>query len=118
AVSEAVRSWFLGALLGFCVVPAGSAAGPAHLVADLNPGTVAWDSLNTSFFHAFTPLGGRTVFLGGLAGDVQCGLWATDGPAAGTARLADLCAESLSVDNSFFRVQILGAAGSFAFLSD
>src|SRR6185312_8912566 len=120
AVSLIPRLGQLAFLLSLCIPsPALSvaAAAPAHLVADLNPGTAAWDPNDSSYFHAFTSLGDRTLFLGFLAGDVQCGLWATDGTAAGTARLADLCAESLSVDN-FFRVQILGASGSIAFLSD
>jgi len=119
-VSLIPRLGQLAFLLSLCIPsPALSvaAAAPAHLVADLNPGTAAWDPNDSSYFHAFTSLGDRTLFLGFLAGDVQCGLWATDGTAAGTARLADLCAESLSVDN-FFRVQILGASGSIAFLSD
>ncbi len=87
-----MRCCFLAALLGLCLsVPAVSAeAGPAHLVADLNPGTVPWSSDNSSFFHAFTRLGDRVVFLSNLANDVQCGLWATDGTAGGIERLADL----------------------------
>jgi ELWxxDGT repeat protein len=70
-------------------------------------------------FKSFTPLGGRVLFLGFFfTDDNQCGLWSTDGTAAGTGRLADLCAESLSPVNDFFRVRILGAAGPFVFLTD
>jgi ELWxxDGT repeat protein len=112
-----MRSWCLAALLGVCAAPAGSATGPAHLVADLNPGTAPWDSNYTSIFQSFSRLGARTLFLGFFANDVQCGLWATDGTAAGTSRLADLCGESLSFTDAY-QVQILGVAGSLALLTD
>jgi ELWxxDGT repeat protein len=117
-VSGAVRSWFLAVLLGLCVAPAGSAAGPAHLVVDLNPGSVAWDPTATSIFRSFTRLGDRTLFLSFLNNDVQCGLWTTDGTAAGTEFLADICGESLNLDDVNFQVQILGTAGGIAFLLD
>jgi ELWxxDGT repeat protein len=111
-----MRFWFLTAFMGLFAVPVWSAAGPAHLVADLNPGTVAWDPNATSTFQFFTRLGHRTLFMGFLYNDFQCGLWATDGTAAGTERLVDLCAESLS--DSFYPSQILGVAGRLAFVLD
>ena len=115
----AVRAWFLAALLGLCAVPALSAAtGPAHLVADLGSGTAPWDPYYTSFFQFFTRLGDRTLFVGFLlANDAQCGLWSTDGTAAGTVRLADLCAENLSLTDTY-QVRILGVAGPLALLTD
>jgi ELWxxDGT repeat protein len=115
-----MRFSFVAALLSLCVVvPAvPAAAEPAHLVADLNPGIVPWSSEGSSFFHAFTPLGERVVFLSDLGHDVQCGLWATDGTAASIERLADLCAESLNPFDSAFQAQILGANGRLAFVLD
>jgi ELWxxDGT repeat protein len=115
-----MRLCFLAALLGLCIAtPALSAAEPAHLVADLNPALDPLDESFTPVFESFTPLGGRVLFLGFLfAGDDQCGLWSTDGTAAGTGRLIDLCAESLSPANDSFRVRILGVAGPLAFLTD
>jgi ELWxxDGT repeat protein len=116
-----MRSWCLAALVGLCAVPVWSAtsdAGPAHLVVDLNPGSVAWTPDQTSVFQSFIRLGNRVLFLGFLSNDVQCGLWVTDGTAAGTGRLADLCAESLTPQVSSFQVQILGVSGQLAFLLD
>jgi hypothetical protein len=63
-------------------------------VTDLNPGTVPWNSSHTSAFQGFTRLGDRVLFTGFLVDDVQCPLWITDGLAAGTERVADLCATS------------------------
>jgi|GEM_PF-1795246 len=115
------RSWCLAVLLGLCAAgPAGSATqetAPAHLVADLNPGL---DPLNTDSFSAvrsYTPLGGRVLFLSFLFDD-QCGLWSTDGTAAGTGLLADLCAGSLNPQHTYFLVQRLAVAGPLAFFTD
>ncbi|HEV7507851.1 MAG TPA: ELWxxDGT repeat protein [Thermoanaerobaculia bacterium] len=115
-----MRFSFVAALLSLCVVvPAvPAAAEPAHLVADLNPGIVPGSVDDFTSFHSFTRLGDRVVFLGYLSTDVQCGLWVTDGTAAGTERLADLCAESLTPFESSFRVKILGVAGPLAFVLD
>jgi len=99
-------------------MPVRPAAEPAHLVADLNPGTVPGSVDDFTSFHSFTRLGNRVVFLSFLSTDVQCGLWVTDGTAAGTERLADLCAESLTPSESSFRVEILGVAGRLAFVRD
>ncbi|HEV7507852.1 MAG TPA: ELWxxDGT repeat protein [Thermoanaerobaculia bacterium] len=114
-----MRFGLFAALLSLCLaapaVPA--SAEPAHLVADLNPALVPFDE--SVAFKSFTPLGGRVLFLGFFfAGDNQCGLWSTDGTAAGTGRLADLCAESLSPANDSSRVRILGVAGPLVFLTD
>jgi ELWxxDGT repeat protein len=115
-----MRCCLLAALLSLCFsVPALSAAAePAHLVADLNPGTVPWSVNDFTQFRSFTRLGDRVVFLSYFSTDVECGLWVTDGTAAGTGRLADLCAGSPTPFETSFRVQILGAAGPLAFVLD
>jgi ELWxxDGT repeat protein len=115
-----MRCCFLAALLSLRIAsPALSAAEPARLVADLNPALAPWDASVSPAFQSFTPLGGRVLFLSFFfAEDDQCGLWSTDGTAAGTGRLADLCAESLSPADDAFRVRILGAAGPLVFLTD
>lgn len=116
-----MRVCFFAALVGLCIAaPVRAVApetGPAHLVADLNPGTVPWTSADTSFFSSFTRLGNRVVFLGFPPDDFQCGLFATDGTAAGTGRLADLCAESLDLSDSG-QVRRLGASDRLAFFTD
>jgi ELWxxDGT repeat protein len=117
-----MRSWCLAALVGLCALPAWAISpepGPAHLVADLSPGLAPLGTSPFSAFRAYTPLAGRVLFLSFfLDGDDQCGLWSTDGTAAGTGRLADLCAESLSPADDAYRVQSLGVAGPIAFLTD
>jgi ELWxxDGT repeat protein len=84
-------------------------------VTDLNPGTVPWNSSHTSAFQDFTRLGDRVLFTGFIVDDVQCPLWITDGLAAGTERVADLCAGSL--DRSDLSARILAVSGRIAFLS-
>ncbi|HEX4960893.1 MAG TPA: ELWxxDGT repeat protein [Thermoanaerobaculia bacterium] len=112
-----LSSWLLAVFLILCTaLPA--AAGPAHLVADLSPGTVPWNPDSTSVFQSFTRLGDRVLFLSFLTNDVQCGLWVTDGTAVGTERLADLCAESLDPADTSFQITIVGVAGPLAFLLD
>src|ERR1700704_6625878 len=118
-----MRCCFLAALLGLCIaapaLPTASADGPAHLVANLNPALALWDGSVTPVFNSFTPLGGRVLFLGFFfTNDNQCGLRSTDGTAAGTGRLGDLCGAGLSPPNHSFRGRILGVAGPLVFLTD
>ncbi len=108
------RSWLLAAFLTLATGGAShAAAGPAHMVADLNPGTLPWDDGHATVFQNFTRLGDRVLFMGFLGGDVQCLLWITDGTAAGTERVADLCASS--PPGSW--AGIFAANGRIAFLS-
>jgi ELWxxDGT repeat protein len=116
-----MRSWSLAALVGLCVAapvwPNTPEPGPAHLVADLNPGLNPLGTDSFSAFRSYTPLAGRVLFLSFLFDD-QCGLWSTDGTAAGTGLLADLCAGSLDPQHTYFLVQRLGVAGPIAFFTD
>ena len=108
--------------LGFAAAPA--SAGSAHLVADLNPGVeppLVDPSESPAVFSSYTAVNGRVIFLAVLRDtsvlpeDLQCGLWATDGTAGGTERLAELCAEAETTGG---RLSSLGAAGSVAFYTD
>ena len=102
-----------------------AAAGPAHLVADLNPGLEPFDPASPAAdFNGYVTVGGRVLFLGFLPeGDrTQCGLWTVD-PASGAAeRQATVCSDLDSFYNSRLRwlVPAGGVAGGSAlgYLSD
>jgi ELWxxDGT repeat protein len=66
-------------------------------------------------FESYTPLrGGRVVFLSFDPSDAsRCGLWATDGTAGGTERLAELCGSGEAS-----RPRILDTNGDLAFFTD
>jgi ELWxxDGT repeat protein len=96
---------------------AGSAS-TAHLVADLRPGVQELDPLSATSFQSYTPVNGRVVFLSFAPADtIQCNLWATDGTAGGTERLADLCGE-LHDFSGTSGPRILATNGETAFFTD
>ena len=116
------RALALAFLLLAVPVPA-LAAGPAHLVADLNPGTDPF-SANSALinFDSYAEVGGRAVFFGFLEegspflSAFQCGLWVTDGTAGGTERLADLCGEAEDLNGR--RPRMLATTGAVALFTD
>ena len=93
-------------------------ASTAHLVTDLRPGVQELDPLSATDFRSYTPVNGRVVFLSFDSSDAfQCNLWATDGTAGGTERLAELCGE-LSDSGTIYGTSILATNGEIAFFSD
>jgi ELWxxDGT repeat protein len=96
------------------------AAGPAHLVADLAPGTAAFDPQDSHLFTSYTAVNGRVVFFGFfVAGSrpsltSQCGLWEVDVATGGAELLATLCAG----DAAEVSPQMIAATGAVAFFSD
>ncbi len=117
------RQLFLLATLFPALSAPALAEGPAHLVADLNPGTDSFNaSLAPASFGSYTMVHGRVVFFGFVRegspflNAYQCGLWATDGNAGGTERLADLCGAADDLNNQ--RPRMLGTTGAVAFLTD
>jgi ELWxxDGT repeat protein len=107
----------LAALL--LAAPAARAAEP-HLVIDLNPGVEAFNSSTSpDTFYSYTPVNGRVVFLAHVEhGDLQCGLWATDGTAGSTERLVEFCGGDLSFADSNSQLRILTTTGAVAFFTD
>ncbi len=99
-----------------------AAAGPAHLVADLDPGVAAFDPYALPRFSSYTAVAGRVVFFSFLPegdpilGHTQCALWETDG--TGVERLADLCGGTDRLDPAFFQLRVLATTGSVAFFTD
>src|SRR5215213_3202385 len=97
----------------------------AEMVEDLSPGVVVFDPTRvpTGYFSSYTPVNGRVVFLGFLAGDdvlepvPECGLWTTDGTAEGTEPLAELCGEA-DTEQDVYQVRILATNGSLALFTD
>ncbi len=87
---RSVRAVVLPALL-VAIAPLPAAAdGAAQRVADINPGPATGGTDNYYFPTRFVVLGGRALFAvdDGIHGNE---LWATDGTAAGTAMVADIC---------------------------
>jgi len=121
-----IRSWWSFVLLLLLCAPVPAiTADSAHLVKDINPGVEPLPedpSLGSSFFFSYTPVNGRVVFMtffrdeDSLTGDFQCGLWATDGAAGGTERLAELCAGAESPNSR--PGGILATTGAVAFFTD
>jgi ELWxxDGT repeat protein len=103
-------------------LPALGAGGPAHLVADLDPGTSAFDPTALPRFSSYTAVAGRVIFFSFLPeGDpdqrhTQCALWETDG--SGVERLADLCGGTAAIDPAFLQLRVLATTGSVAFFTD
>ena len=117
-----LRTWILAALL--LVPPALMAADPAYLVKDLKTGVDPFDPAfpHPSFYGYAAVGGGRVIFFGQLpegsvfSGQPQCGLWSTDGTAAGTFRLADLCERLDELDE--LQIRRVASNGAVAFVSD
>jgi ELWxxDGT repeat protein len=87
------RLFPLGVALLLAVLGGSVAASQtAYLVADLAPGETSLASLTP---HTFFSLGNRTLFTAGVGTSLNLTassqLWVTDGTAAGTQRLPDLC---------------------------
>ena len=107
------------ALPGFAT---GGAVGPAHLVADLDPGLSPFDPNAIPRFSSYTAVNGRVVFFSFLAegdpdrGHTQCALWETGG--SGAERLADLCGGTDRLDPSFVQLRVLATTGAVAFFTD
>jgi hypothetical protein len=79
------------ALVLLLALPVSAATGPAHLVADLDPGLEPFDpSGDHADFNGYVTVGGRVLFFGflpegnGFLTGTQCGLWTVD-PASGAA---------------------------------
>jgi len=78
------------------------AAGPAHLVADIDPGIAAFNPEDTHLFTSYTAVNGRVVFFGFFTAGArfsplpQCGLWEIDAATGGAELLATLCSGTLS----------------------
>jgi ELWxxDGT repeat protein len=117
------RALRIFALLTLAPLLAAAAEGPAHLIADLNPGVETFDpdaSANAAF-GSYTAVNGRVIFLAFFpktspwSYQFQCGLWVTDGTAGSAEPLADLCGEE---ENPQHFVRILGSKGSLAYFTD
>src|SRR6478672_2389344 len=123
-----VGSWtFRRAALTACLAslplfPAWAAGGPAHLVADLDPGVAAFDPTALPRLGSYTAVAGRVVFFSFLPegdpgfGHTQCALWETDG--SGVERLADLCGGTAALDRALFQLRVLATTGAVAFFTD
>ena len=98
-----------------------AAAQSAHLVADLDPGRQGLNPDSSVAFRSYTPVNGRVVFFAvQLDGDPrfafpQCSLWATDGAAAGTERIADLCEDGETSTAGNYFPRMLAANRDLAF---
>jgi len=111
-------------LLTLCLTLCSPAAaeGPAHLVADLNPGLANLTPESTHSFSSYTAVNGRVVFFGLLPEGVpglsqsQCGLWVVDAASGGAERLADLCGGDLG--DFRFDLHVLATTGAVAFFTD
>ena len=97
-----------------------TAEGPAHLVADLNPGLENSDPAHS--FSSYTAVNGRVVFFGFLPegipelGQIQCGLWVVDAASGGgVEKLADLCNDD---GDGRLGPWMLATTGAVAFLTD
>src|SRR6476661_825771 len=96
------------------------AAGPAHLVADIDPGIAAFNPEDTHLFSSYTAVNGRVVFFGfftigsGFLRAPQCGLWEVDADTGGAELLATLC----SGDSLDTLPRMIAATGAVAFFSD
>ncbi|HEY7214576.1 MAG TPA: hypothetical protein VIC28_08095, partial [Thermoanaerobaculia bacterium] len=97
-----------------------ASAGSPRMVVDLSPGVEPFSpGYYTPVFHSYTPVNGRVIFLTFLREQFdafQCGLWATDGTAGGTERLAELCAGLVNADDRL--AYILGTTGAVAFFTE
>jgi len=107
-------------LLTILLSAAGAAAEPARLVADLNTGFEPYTSNSgtDNSFTAYTPVRAGVVFFSFFKEATSCELWGTDGTAAGTEWLADLCGQTVSEDTESFSVRVLATNGDVAFLTD
>jgi len=83
------------ALVLFLALPVSAATGPAHLVADLDPGLEPFDpSGDHADFNGYRTVGGRVLFFGFLPEGnefltgTQCGLWMVDLASGAAERLA------------------------------
>jgi len=96
------------------------AAGPAHLVADIDPGIAAFNPEDTHLFTSYTAVNGRVVFFGfftvgsGYSRAPQCGLWEIDVATGAAELLTTLCAGD-SLDTL---PRMIAATGAVAFFSD
>jgi ELWxxDGT repeat protein len=106
------------ALLLMILVPAVATAAPARLVEDLNTGFEPYPSGTATSFTAYTPVRAGVVFFAFFKDVTSCELWATDGTAAGTEWLADLCGQTVPEDTESFSVRVLATNGDVAFLTD
>ena len=112
-----LRDWFL--VIPFLLASA-AAADTAHLVADLDPGRQGLNPDSAVSFRSYTPVNNRVVFFAVQPdGDPRfsvplCALWATDGTAAGTEQLADLCGGEVPITVDYFP-RMLAANRNLAF---
>src|SRR5215218_8437909 len=94
-----ISGWICGfALLLFLLPLPALAAGPAHLVADIDPGIAPFNPEDTHLFTSYTAVNGRVVFFGfftvgsGFSRASQCGLWEVDAATGAAELLASVCA--------------------------
>jgi ELWxxDGT repeat protein len=115
-----ISGWVHGLALLLLALPA-IAQGPAHLVADLAPGTAAFDPDDTHIFNSYTAVNGRVIFFaffpagGSPAFLSQCGLWEVDVATGAAEILANVCAEDDLID---VYPRMIAATGAVAFFSD
>src|SRR4051812_41461391 len=107
------------ALVLLLALPVSAATGPAHLVADLDPGLEPFDPSDHADFNGYVTVGGRVLFFGFLPegnGFSQCGLWTVDPLSGAAERLADLCPDG----EGAARVppHWLATGGALGYLSD
>ncbi|HTG35893.1 MAG TPA: hypothetical protein VLB76_23450 [Thermoanaerobaculia bacterium] len=97
------------------------AAGPAHLVADIDPGVAAFNPEDTHLFTSYTAVNGRVVFFGfftvgsGFSRTSQCGLWEIDVATGAGELLASVCAGD---DPTLGPLRMIAATGRVVFFSD
>jgi ELWxxDGT repeat protein len=93
-------------------LPAFGAGGPAHLVADLDPGTSAFDPAALPRFSSYTAVNGRVVA-------PVFGLFVSDGTAAGTHLLHDFALPAGGTEPfGVISPQLTAAGGHLFFRAD
>ncbi|MFY9821677.1 MAG: hypothetical protein WAM82_09845 [Thermoanaerobaculia bacterium] len=108
------------ALVILLALPVSAATGPAHLVADLDPGLEPFDpSGDHADFNGYRTVGGRVLFFGLQPegdGFTPCGLWTVDPLSGAAERLADLCPDGRGAA----RVPLhwLATGGALGYLAD